>query len=260
MAMKKLALVTGGNRGIGYYLAKELAQDGYDLVIVGRDRQRLIQASCNLSKHGADVMTLVEDLSDPEAPNRIFELLKERKLNVDVLVNNAGFGSFGSFVNKDITNELNMIDVNIKSLVHLTHLMANEMRVQGGGAILNVASVAGFQAGPFMNTYFASKNFVLSFTEALAYELKPYDIKVTALCPGSTSTDFFNRAQVNRKADAFKNRMSPAKVAKIGYRALKRGKVICVPGLGNKALIQLQRGLPRKLVTTILGYSMGEKE
>lgn len=255
----KYALVTGGNRGIGYYFAKELAKDGYNLVLVGRDEQRLQQASCNLKRHGAQVLTVTEDLGDFHASKRIYDLLEAKSIDIEILVNNAGFGSFGHFIENDIDTELNMIDVNIRTLVHLTHLFANKMKQRGSGKIVNVASVAGFQAGPYMNVYFASKNFVLTFSEALAYELRDFGITVTALCPGSTQTDFFNRAKVSRKADAFQSRMSPMKVAKIGFLGMKKGKRVVVPGLSNKMAIHIQRLLPRKLVTNFLGKGMAKK-
>lgn len=250
------ALVTGANRGIGYYLAKEMALDGYNLIMLGRDVESLEKAKNKLLEYGVSIVTLVYDLSDPSAPSKIYEDVKERGLKVSILANNAGFGSYGSFLDASAENELDMMQVNMNALVHLTHLFGKDMVANGFGRILNVASVAAFQSGPHMNIYFASKSFVLHFSEALKYELKKTGVTVTALCPGSTDTNFFNRAKVNRKADMFKIRKSPEKVAKIGYQGLKKGKTLVIPGGGNRALIQIQRFVPRQLVTTILGISM----
>lgn len=255
----KYALITGANRGIGYYLAKEMALDGYGIVMIGRNKERLENAKQKLEAYTKDIHTLVYDLGDPQAPEGIYRDVKELNLEIDILANNAGFGSYGSFHTNDIKNELDMMQVNMTSLVHLTHLFSQDMVSKKRGKILNVSSVAGFQSGPHMNIYFASKSFVLHFSEALAYELKPYGIQVTALCPGSTDTDFFSRAEVNRKADLFQLKATPESVAIKGYKALKKGKSIAIPGLNNKFMIQIQRFVPRKAVTAILGKGMSKK-
>lgn len=250
------ALVTGANRGIGYHLAKELARDGYNLVLVGRNKEGLEEAKNKLVDYGVRVLIMVHDLKDPKAPERLYEDIKSKDLRISALVNNAGFGIYGAFVKNDIQTVLELMQVNMNALVHLTHLFAPDMISRGYGRILNVSSVAGFQPGPHMNIYFASKAFVLSFSQALRFELKNTGVSVTTLCPGSTDTNFFERAHVSRKADLFKMRRSPEKVAHTGYKAMKKRKGITIPGIGNKIMIQAQRFAPRSWVTCLSGHGM----
>src|SRR5436190_3610246 len=192
-------LITGASSGIGEAFARKLATQGHDLLLVARSEDKLI-ALCNELglNHDVRAQYYVADLSQPDAPVRLLEATRERNLEINLLINNAGFGSMGEFAQLDLERELNMIDLNVRSLVALTHLFLQPMRERKSGSILNVASTAGFQAVPFMATYAATKAFVLSFSEALWEENRPYGIEVMALCPGVTETNFFAASRMQR--------------------------------------------------------------
>lgn len=246
---KLTALVTGASSGIGLELARLFARDGYDLVLVARSYDRLTSVANELVKaYDIKVNCIAKDLSISSTPDEIFQFIKKEMLGIDVLVNNAGFGWYGEFSRMELSDILGMIQVNITSLTHLTGLILQEMLRKNKGKILNVASTAAFQPGPLMTTYYASKAYVLSFTQALSEELKGSNITVTALCPGPTSTNFGKRA-------GFKNEkilrgilsMDSNEVALIGYRGLMKGKALVIPGKLNWVGTQLVRLLPRSV-------------
>ena len=249
--MSQTALITGATSGIGYELSKLFAKDHHDLILVARDRERLTNVAEELTRQfGISVRALPADLAQPDAPERIHTEIAE----VDFLVNNAGFGLGGFFSGTDLQLELAMIQVNVTALVHLTKLYMKPMLRQRRGGILNVASTAAFQPGPLMAIYYATKAFVLSFTEAIANELQGSGVKVTALCPGPTQTEFQQRARIENTRlmkSTPMGVMSASEVAAIGYKGFMKGKVIVIPGTMNKLVVQSVRLSPRAIVRRI---------
>jgi hypothetical protein len=246
------ALVTGASSGIGLELARVLAADGHHVTLVARDRARLEQVAAELrARHGGEPAVIVADLADPGTPEAVVRQVDAAGRDVAVLVNNAGIGSHGRFADADLAHELAIIQVNVTALVHLTGLVLPGMVRRRSGRILNVASTAGFQPGPLMATYYASKAYVLSFSEALAEELRDSGVTVTCLCPGPTRTDFQRRAGMDgiRIASGLPPMMDAATVARAGYRAMRRGAHLAVPGLLNRAAVFSLRLAPRRLVT-----------
>lgn len=247
---KPVALITGASRGIGWDLAHLFAKDGYDLVVVARTQKALEELAGDLKEtHGTRVWILLKDLSDPRAPEEIHRELSEQKVAVNVLVNNAGFATYGKFHQIDLKKELDLLQVNVVALTHLTKLFLRDMVAAGKGKILNLASTAAFQPGPLMAVYYASKAYVLHFSEALANELKGSGVTVTALCPGPTRTGFVSEAKLE-KSGLFKNLsvMDSMTVARAGYEGMKKGKTIVIPGWNNKLIAQLNRIGPREWV------------
>lgn len=247
------ALVTGASSGIGLELATLLARDRNDLVLVARTRERLEHVARGLGdEYGVKASVLPADLADPGAPARIAREIAGLGISIDVLVNNAGFGLHGLFAELPLESQLEMIRVNVTGLTHLAGLLLPGMLERRRGRILNVASTAAFQPGPLMAVYYATKAYVLSFSEALASETAGTGVTVTALCPGPTMTEFQKRAGTERTA-LFTGPLvlDAPSVALAGYRGLLRGKPLVVPGLGNKALVQALRISPRRLVTAI---------
>lgn len=250
LAMKNWALITGGSAGIGYELAKLFAADRFNLVLVARNEARLKHVAEEFhSKHGTEVKILARDLSVVAAPMQIFEELRDTP--VSVLVNNAGFGWHGAFVEGDLQRSLDMMHVNMDALVALTHLFAQPMLARRDGRILNVASTAAFQPGPTAAIYFATKVFVYSFSCALAEELAGTGVTVTALCPGSTRTEFHERARMQRFSRKIPM-MEARTVAEIGYRGLMRGKRVVIPGAVNKMTAALGKGLPERMTSRVV--------
>ena len=250
---KKTALITGGSAGIGLALAKCFAAHGHDLVLIARSRDTLEAAAGKIEgKYGVKVTTLVFDLSDPESPQKLFDLITGETIQVDFLINNAGFGLGGEFADTDIDKELDMIQVNVATVVHLTKLFLPAMIKRKEGRIMNLASTASFYPGPHASIYYASKAFILSFSEAIAEELRNTGVTVTALCPGPTHTEFAERSGTSNTR-LFKQSIvaSAEDVARFGYAAMMRGKRVAVPGIGNKFLIQADRLAPRRLVTLL---------
>jgi uncharacterized protein len=245
-------LITGASAGLGRELAKLAAADGANLVLVARRRDRLEELAQQLTAaHGVAVQVTAADLADPAAPAVIVEATQAAGITVDALVNNAGFGSIGPFAKADLARQLEMVAVNVRALVELTHRCLPGMLARKQGRILNLASVAGFVPGPFMATYYASKAFVLSFTEALATELQGTGITVTASCPGPTKTEFADVAR-NGESKLFRRRVATAAgVAKHAYRAMLNGTVVAVPGLMNKLIVQSVRVSPRATLRSI---------
>jgi short-subunit dehydrogenase len=223
--------------------------------LVARSEDKLITLCNELGRSNSiRAQHVALDLSRPESPARLFEESQKRGLTIDLLVNNAGFGSFGDFAKADLPRELNMIDLNVKALVELTHLYLGPMRERKQGAILNVASTAAFQAVPFMATYAATKAFVLSFSEALWEENRPFGIKVMALCPGVTDTNFFEAAR-GEKPPA-RASQTPEEVVETALRGLARGKSHIISGWANRAMTEAERLVPRDLITRMAGRMM----
>jgi short-subunit dehydrogenase len=249
--LREVALVTGASSGIGLEIARLLAADGKDLVIVARNRERLTQIAGELqSQHKASVNVLAADLSDPDAPASIARALGGIGLSVDVLVNNAGMGVYGPFLETDLARELEMIRVNLVALTELTKMFLPGMVRRGRGRILNVSSTAAFQPGPLMAVYYATKAYALSFSEALANEVRGTGVTVTALCPGPTLTDFQRRAGMEQTKLLRTPMVTDVKsVARAGYEGMKKGKTLVIPGPLNWLLVQGVRLLPRNLVT-----------
>ena len=251
-AYRKTALVTGASSGIGAELARIHAERGGDLIVVARRRGRLELLKTELEQaHRVTVHVLSKDLSQSEAPQQVYEEVRSRGLQVDYLMNNAGFGGRGLFHELDWAINKAMIEVNVVALAALTRFFLPQMIERGGGRILNVASMAGFLPGPLHAVYYASKAFVVSFSEAIANEVAGTGIYVTALCPGPTESEFFQRAQMQDLGFLTKT-PSARRIAEIGYKAMLAGKTIVVPGLLNKLMIHaLLRLAPRGLATRI---------
>ncbi len=239
-------LVTGASSGIGWELAKLFAADKSNLVLVVRKRDKLEELAAQVRReNGVEVRVLAEDLSDPKSPQVIFDALAAENVTVAVLVNNAGFGAVGSVADLPLEKQLDMIQVNVTALTHLTRLFLPAMIQRRGGGILNVGSIAGFQPGPYMAVYYATKAYVLSFTEALAEELLATGVKVTCLAPGPTATGFAAAADMEKKL-LFRLGTADAKtVAQAGYRGFRRGKLLVIPGVMNKLGAFAGRFLPR---------------
>lgn len=234
----KTALITGASVGIGYELAKLFARDGYNLILVARDKARLEKVAAKLEASSTCcAAVMAKDLTAANAPDEIFEMLQESSIQLDALVNNAGFGANGPFRGADTQQVLDMIQVNVTALVHLTRLVLPDMVERGTGHILNVASTAAYQPGPFMAVYYATKAFVLSFSEAVASELKGTGVSVTTLCPGPTRTEFHQRAKMqhSRLASSFFI-MDAGTVARIGYDAMRARKRTVIAGWKNHVL------------------------
>ena len=251
---KRTALIAGASGGIGYEFVKLFAQDGYNLVLVARSEQKLNQIADELkSKFGIDVKVIAKDLANISAPEEVFCELQQASIKIDILINNAGFATYGLFNETDLAAELQMLQLNVVCLTHLTKLFLKDMVQQSYGRILNVASTAAFQPGPLMAVYFASKAYVLSFSEAIANELEGTGVSVTALCPGPTESGFQKRAAMeNSKMVSGQKIMDAETVAKIGYKALFDNKTVVVTGVKNKLLSESVRFTPRKLVTKIV--------
>jgi len=252
----KWALVTGASAGIGVALARELAAGGTNLVLTARRKDRLEKLAQELSSaHKIGVEIFAADLAQTDAPQQIFAYTQAKKISVDLLINNAGFGAYGAFATVEMQRLLDMVQVNCGAVVHLTRLYLPQMLKQRRGDMLILASTASFQAVPFISTYAATKAFDLLFAEGLAEEVKPYGIRVCALCPGSTESEFHEVAGQSGLAAARKNRETAEKVARVGLQALAAGKSYVISGTGNYlgAHSHSQRLVPRGVVTRIAG-------
>ncbi len=256
-------LITGASSGIGEVFARKLAAQGQNLLLVARSEDKLINL-CNELGRSKSIRAqyVAMDLSERGAPARLLAETQKRDLEIDFLINNAGFGSMGEFIKLDLDHELNMIELNVRSLVELTHRFLVPMRERKSGSIINVASTAGFQPVPFMATYAATKAFVLSFSEALAEENRPFGIKLMALCPGVTDTNFFEAAKIQRPPARIAQ--TPEAVVETALRGLARGKSSVISGWTNSIMIQAERLTPRSVVTRIAGTmlrkTVGSKE
>jgi len=254
MRTNPVALITGASSGIGLELAKLFARESHDLALVARSYAPLKGLAEDLQQtYGVQVKFYTKDLSISSAPEEIFEILQSEGGNIDVLVNNAGFGWRGEFASMELTDALEMIQVNITTLTHLTRLFLPGMIERKRGKILNIASTAAFQPGPLMALYYASKAYVLSFSEALAEELQGTGVTVTALCPGPTATNFGKRAGfANEKILGGLLSMDARTVAVDGYKGLIKGKPLVVSGWRNWLGTQLIRFMPRRLPMTLI--------
>lgn len=247
------ALITGASSGIGLELARVCAEHGVDVIVSARSEDKLqMLAKEIVTTHGVKAEVLVNDLSGQGAAGELYEGVKEKGWAVDYLVNNAGFGVYGEFLETDWQQEADMLQVNVVALTHLTKLFVPDFIQRGSGRIMNVASTAAFQPGPLMAAYFASKAYVLSFSQALSNELKGTGVTVTALCPGATETGFQNAAGATGSR-LFDSRRLPtgADVAKYGYKKMMQGKRVAVHGLMNRILAQSNRFAPRAMSMAI---------
>ncbi len=244
------ALITGASGGIGLELARKFAAEGYDLVLVARNRARLMEIGTEFQKsYGVNVRISPKDLAHSKAPEELFDELTEAGVKIHTLVNNAGFGGYGEFANQELQQTLEMMQLNMVALTYLTKLFLPQI-IAGKGAIMNVASTAAFQPGPLMAVYYATKAYVLSFSEALAEELARSGVRVCALCPGPVPSGFQERANL-QGSPLLKSPASldAATVAEIGFQGLKEGKRVVIPGKLNRIGVQLLRIAPRNLVT-----------
>jgi hypothetical protein len=248
----KIALVTGASVGIGRDLAELFARDGHALVLLARNEAKLKELAAKLGdQYHVNVEVIAQDLALADGPRRIFDALQSKP--IDYLVNNAGFGTHGPFAESDLATQLAMLQVNVTALTHLTRLFLPEMLKRGSGRIMNVASVAAFLPGPLMAVYYASKAYVLSFSEALASELAGSGVTVTAMCPGPTKTEFQKRAGIEQTR-LFKARaMDSMTAARIGYAAMMRGRRCVVTGFGNRCSVLAMRFVPRRILTAMAG-------
>lgn len=251
---KNYALITGATEGIGYELAKLFARDGYNLVIVARHEDELKNRAAEFSKHNIDVIAIAKDLFKREEAFALCAEVESRNISIDVLVNNAGQGVYGLFKDTEVQRELEIIDLNIASTVILTKHFTKQMIARNYGKILNLASIASKTPGPWQSVYHGTKAFVYSFSEAIRHELKDNNITVTALLPGATDTDFFNKADMQRST-IVQDKSSlahPADVAKDGYEALMSGKDKIISGFKNKAMIGMSNILPDTAVAAMM--------
>lgn len=246
---EQTALITGASAGIGYELAKLFARDGYRLVLVARRKVAMEKLADELRKLGSpEVTIIVKDLSLLEAPDQLFTQTQKAKIHVDVLVNNAGFGGNGAFAQTNLDDELDMMQLNMVALTHLTKLYLAPMLAKKRGKVVNIASTAAFQPGPFMAVYYATKAYVLSFSEAIYEELIGTGVTVTCVCPGATHTEFAKRARME-DSKLFKARaMSAEKVAAMAYKGIQQGKPLVITGFANWLGTQLVRIGPRSTV------------
>ncbi len=257
----KWALVTGASAGIGKALAEELARGGTNLVLTARRRERLEELSQNLiSAYKIQTRIFVADLTEPVAPEKIFQFTKELGLEVELLINNAGFGAYGEFSKVELERLTDMVQVNCSAVVHLTRLFLPEMVARRHGDVLILASTASFQSVPYISTYAATKAFDLLFAEGLAEEMKPYGVRVCALCPGSTESEFADVAGQTHVAATKAHRETAEKVARTGLRALARGKSYVISGLGNCLGVVGQRLVSRRFVARVAARMFKPKE
>jgi short-subunit dehydrogenase len=243
------ALVTGASSGIGYELSGILATQGHDLILVAR-RERLLQerAAALAAEHGCDVTVIPADLAVPGAANSVAAAVREQRLNVDFLFNSAGFAANGAFVESNINEQLQLLQVNMVALTHLTHLLLPAMVKQGWGRVLNIASIGAFLPGPLMSTYFASKAYLVSFSRALWMELRGTGVSVTALVAGPTRTGFAPRARLEGTLAFRHHLMDPHEVAEEGYWAAMKGRQLAVAGFRNKLRMVPLRLVPQRIL------------
>ena len=248
----KWALVTGASAGIGLALATQLAAGGTHLVLTARRLERLEELARSLREmHGIQTEVFAADLAQSDAPEKIYSFTRQKGIAIDLLINNAGFGQYGELTQVETQRLLDMVQVNCHAVVHLTRLYLPDMIARRRGDILILASTASFQAVPYISTYAATKAFDLFFAEGLAEEMKPHGIRVCALCPGSTESEF--HAVAGQEQFATKNQETAEKVARTGLQALAAGKSYVISGLGNYLGAHSQRMVPRRMVTRIAG-------
>jgi short-subunit dehydrogenase len=256
----KTALITGASSGIGLELATFFAKDKHNLVLVARSEGKLKELATELQqKYGITVKVIAKDLSKTNAAQEVYDELKQQNIEIDFLVNNAGFGEFGFFHEIDWKKEEMMINLNITTLTHFTKLFVQDMVKRRYGKVMNVASTAAFQPGPLMAVYYATKSYVLSFSEAIANELQDKGVTITALCPGPTESGF-QAAATLEESKLVKGKKMPTslEVAEYGYKAMMNGDIVAIHGMMNWIMAQSIRFTPRKMATTIVRM-MSEK-
>lgn len=249
---KNYVLITGASSGIGYEISKLYAVDGYNLVLVARNIDKLEKAKNELSKYNIKVKILSLDITKDDEIKELFNYIEKNNISVSTLINNAGVGSFGDFKDINWEKEEELLDINIKSLTRLTKYFLPKIIELKSGGILNVASTAAFCSGPRMATYYASKSYVLNLTEAIYEECKGSGIKVSCLCPGPVRTEFQGKAGIKKSESAKKYLMDAEEVAKICYKEFMKGKVIIIPGIKNKLLVIINKFLPRSISRKII--------
>jgi len=252
MSPRPVALITGASAGLGEQFAHLFARDGNDVVLVARSAARLEPIAERLRVHQVTAHVIAEDLAQPGAGTRVYAAVKARGLEVSALVNNAGYGSTGAFLDLPMEKEVEMVQLNCATLLELSHRFGQDMRARKAGRILNIASTAGFQPGPYMATYYATKAFVVSFSEALAHELKGSGVTVTCHCPGATATQFAGRAGNDvTRLFTMKGAAKAEDVAAHAYEAMMQGEVLSVHGLLNYLAMQSVRFSPRAVVRSL---------
>ena len=253
--MTRYALITGASSGIGLAMAEALARRGHSLILVARQRDVLETIAIELTQRfGVEVLFRACDLGEPlRLSGFLLELEEEGARPIDLLVNSAGIGTSGPFLAQDWSLEQDLLDLNVLAMTRLCHTVGNLMALQGGGQILNVASVAAFSPGPWMSAYYASKAYVLHFSEGLREEVKKNGIKVSVLCPGPTRTDFFHTAQLPVGKSGTQKMMSPEEVALYTVRALAKNRAVIIPGWRNKLIAFSPRLVSRWLSRSIAG-------
>jgi short-subunit dehydrogenase len=256
------AFITGASEGMGYEFARQFANKGINLILAARNEIRLKSISAEFSRLGVNVLYYARDLSIPDNARFIFEDLKAKNISVQYLVNNAGFGINGNYTDIEWDRELEMFNLNMLTLAYFTKVFASEMKAKGFGRILNIGSTGSFQPGPFMAGYCASKAFVLSLSEAVNYELRETDVKVSTLCPGVTDTKFHAQAQTgNTVMSKFLAHAKPGEVAEYGIKLMLKGKSMGIHGLSNKMIVSSNRFACRNMSTAIAGKMLkSEKE
>ncbi|QPC47410.1 SDR family NAD(P)-dependent oxidoreductase [Mangrovibacillus cuniculi] len=251
--MKKTVLITGASGGIGEELAYQFAQEGAHVILVARQMDKLENVARKIEANYSGKVTIIQsDLLAPNAAKELKEKTDSLGLEVDTLINNAGFGLFGEFVDSELSKELDMIHLNITVLTELSKYYLKDMKDKNYGEILNIASTAAFQPGPLMAVYYASKAYVLSFSEALANESKDFGVKVSVLCPGPTETNFKAAAELESSKLFKSGTMSAKSVAEIAKVGMKREKTVIIPGFKNQLMAQANRFLPRNVVTSVV--------
>ena len=251
--MKETVLITGPTSGIGYEMAKIFAENGFSLVLVGRDAEKLNKVEKELSKI-TECRSITADLSEEKSAEKVFRETEKMKLDIDILINNAGFGLYGEFAKTDIDREAAMINVNVMTLTKLCKLYLPKMIEKRNGKILNIASTAAFQPGPLMAVYYATKAYVLHFSEAISEELDGSGVSITALCPGPTQSGFQKEARMDSSMEVLskENVMDVKTVANAGFDALMNKQVVRIVGFRNEITANSIRIIPRSIVRKIV--------
>ena len=258
--MKKLAVITGASSGLGWEFAWLLAKDQYDLVVTARNRLALVKLKEELEhKYAIEVFIVEQDLAVKDGAKKIYDAVCLLSRPIDVLINNAGFGDYGYYHTLDWENQEAMIQVNILALMQLTRYVLADMVSNKRGYLMNVASTAAFQSGPLIATYYASKAYILSFTEAIATEVRDMGVVVSAFCPGPTRTRFVENANLETSRLKVLFTADAGQVAAYGYRMLKNGKVIAIPGWTNRLFMVISKFMPRRITRSVM-YNLHRKK
>mgnify|MGYP000279302415 CR=1 FL=1 len=258
----KTALVTGASIGIGAAFAQALAKRGHNLILVARSQDKLEQLAQQLQQdYQVETEVIPQDLTQSNAPQTLFDMVTAKGIQVDLLINNAGFGDYGAFAESSLSKQLEMIQLNISTLTALTYLFLNPMRDRAAGGIINIASIAGFQPLPYMSVYAATKAFVLSFTEALWAENKDSGVTITCVCPGPTETEFFKAANFPSSAtESVSNSASPEAVVDMALKALEAKQAnVVTGGLPNQLIVNLPRFFPRETLVSAVAKQFAPK-